>query len=85
MFSLRGWVEGYVPNHLRWDQQNTTREGHYRAEQTLADTLPHVQSPMMKLLMGLHGTPLVQQPHHHHVDFEGGGVLGEDVHTGPGL
>lgn len=28
----------------------------------------------MKLLMGLHRTPLVQQPHHHHVDCEGGGV-----------
>jgi hypothetical protein len=28
----------------------------------------------MKLLMVLHGTPLVQQPHHQHVDTEGGGV-----------
>ena len=29
----------------------------------------------MKLLMDLHGTPLVQQPHHLHVDFKGGGVM----------
>ncbi len=29
----------------------------------------------MKLLMGLHMTPLVQQPHHQHVDSEGGGVI----------
>jgi hypothetical protein len=25
--------------------------------------------------MGLHGTPLVQEPHHPRVDFDGGGVM----------
>lgn len=29
----------------------------------------------MKSLMGLQGTPLVQQPHHQHVEFDGGGVM----------
>jgi hypothetical protein len=73
MFSGRGWVEGRTKSSPIGPAEHDDG-GSLQTEQTLADAILYLLILMVKPLMDLHGTPLVQEPHHH-VGFDSGGVM----------